>query len=75
MATDPVDLPDERASAVARVRRALEERGGLRPPVMRPFVSPLDDEERAALAEALRGGAYERAVAEIGRDDPDLADG
>jgi hypothetical protein len=42
---------------------------------MRPFVSPLDDEERAALAEALRGGAYERAVAEIGRDDPDLADG
>jgi hypothetical protein len=47
MATDPVDLPDERASAVARVRRALEERGGLRPPVMRPFVSPLDDEERA----------------------------
>lgn len=75
MATDPVDLPNERALAVARVRRELEAKGDLRPPVIRPFVSPLDDEERAAIAEALRTGAYERAVAEIGRSDPDLADG
>lgn len=75
MATDPVDLPNERALAVARVRRELEAKGELRPPVIGPFVSPLDDEERAAIAEALRTGAYERAVAEIGRSDPDLADG
>jgi hypothetical protein len=43
--------------------------------VIRPFVSTLDDEERAAVLEALRSGAYERAVAEIGQEDPDLADG
>jgi hypothetical protein len=75
MATDPVDLPTERAAAVARVRRALEERGELRPPVIWPFVSPLDDEERAAIAAALGSGAYGRAAAEIGRHDPDLGDG
>jgi hypothetical protein len=75
VATDPVDLRNERALAVERVRGELEARGELRPPVIGPFVSPLDDEERAAVAEALRTGAYERAVAEIGTNDPDLADG
>jgi hypothetical protein len=66
MATDPIDLSDDLAAAVSRARRALEGRGELRPPVLRPFVSPLDDEERAAVLEALNSGAYERAVAEIG---------
>jgi hypothetical protein len=75
MATDPIDLSDDLAVAVSRARRALEERGELRPPVIRPFVSPLDDEERAAVLEALKSGAYERAVTEIGEQDPDLADG
>jgi hypothetical protein len=72
MATDPVDLSDDLAAALSRARRSLEERGELRPPVIRPFVSPLDDEERAAVLEALRTGAFERAAAELGAQDPDL---
>lgn len=78
MATDPIDLHRDRlalAEVVARTRSALEARGELQPPVVRPFVSPLNDEERAAVLEVLNSGAYERAVAEIAAWDPDLADG
>lgn len=75
VATDPIELErDDLADVVSRTRRALEARGELRPPVVRPFVSPLDDEERAAVFEALSPGAYERAVAEIAAHDPDLGD-
>jgi len=73
--THTVDLPNERALVAARVRRELEAKGELQPPLVRRFLSPLDAEERAAVAEALRTGAYERAVVEVGRTDPDLAGG
>jgi hypothetical protein len=74
VATDPVDLNRVRLDeVVARTRRALEARDALRPPVVAVFRSPLDEEERAAVLEALRGGAYERAVAEIAAHDPELA--
>ena len=73
MATDPISLGDDFEAAVARARRSAELAGELRPPVIGPYVSPLDDEERDLVLEVLRDGTYEGAVAAIAAEDPDLA--
>ena len=59
---------------VARARQRAADLGELRKERERkPFVSPLDPEVRAILAEWLRDGGYEAAIAEIAAQDPDLA--
>ena len=59
---------------VARARQHAAELGELRKERERkPFVSPLDPEVQAILAEWLRDGGYEAAIAEIAAQDPDLA--
>jgi hypothetical protein len=66
-------ISPELAAAVARARVAAEEAGELR---STPAGSPnagLSPEARAALADWRSSGDYDRAVAEIVADDPDLA--
>lgn len=59
---------------VARARRRAAELGELRTErPARPFNSPLPPEARAILAEWLSDGGYDAAIAEIGAQDPDLA--
>lgn len=61
------------AEVVARARRIASERGELRPPRVGAFESPLPREAREIVAEWLRDGGYEAAIAEVSREDPDLA--
>jgi hypothetical protein len=66
-------ISPELAAVVARARAAAEEAGELR---STPFSFPdagLSPEARAAIADWLSSGDYDRAVAEIVADDPDLA--
>lgn len=73
VATDPISLGDDFEAVVARARRAAELAGELRPPVIGPYESPLDAEERQFLLGLVRDGTYGRAVAVIAAEDPELA--
>lgn len=59
---------------IARCRARAEELGELRPPKVGTFTSAFNDEARQILAEWRHGGGYERALAEIVADDPELTD-
>jgi len=72
---NPSGLADDFGTAVATARRRLAAKGELSPPNPRPYVSPLDDEEREAVLELLRSGAYADVAAAVSTDDPDLAQG
>jgi hypothetical protein len=64
----------ELVAAVDRARREAQRAGELRsspPGRLDDFVDP---EARAALARWVASGGYERALAEVVADDPDLAD-
>lgn len=65
-------ISPELAAVVARARAAAEETGELRP-ASGVRALPLSDEVRAVLADWRASGDYDRAVAEIVADDPDLA--
>jgi hypothetical protein len=48
--------------------------GELRPRKVGTFTSPFTDEAREILAEWRRDGGYERALAEVVAQEPELAD-
>jgi hypothetical protein len=73
VATDPISRGDDFEAVVARARRAAELAGELRPPVIGPYDSPLNADERQFLLGLVRDGTYARAVAVIAAEDPDLA--
>ncbi len=73
MTAQPTLSPDL-AEVVARCRALAEEMGELRPRKVGTFKSAFTDEAREILAEWKRGGGYERALAEVVVDDPELAD-
>lgn len=73
VATDPISTEDDFEAVVARARRAAELAGELRPPVIGPYDSPLNADERPFLLGLIRDGTYARAVAVIAAEDPDLA--
>lgn len=75
MAIDRSELADDFGAAVTAARQALASKGELSPPNPRPYVSPLDDEERGAILELLRSGAYAQAAAAVSAGDPDLSQG
>lgn len=62
------------AEVVARCRARAEEMGELRPRKVGTFASPFTDEAREILAEWRRDGGYERALAEVVAQEPELAD-
>ncbi|MGH9014881.1 MAG: hypothetical protein ACRDZ1_13230 [Acidimicrobiia bacterium] len=66
-------ISPELATVVARARAAAEEAGELRSTPAGSPASPLSPEARGALADWRASGDYDRAVAEIIADDPDLA--
>lgn len=63
----------EFADVVARARRTAAEHGELRPPRVGAFESPLPPEVHEVVAEWLRDGGYDAAIAEVSREDPELA--
>ena len=65
-------ISPELAAAAARARAAAQQAGELRAAPGSQPVS-LSDEVRAALVEWRASGDYDRAVAEVVADDPDLA--
>lgn len=73
VATEPIRFVDDFEAVVARARRAAELAGELRPAVIGPYVSPLNEEEREVVLGLLRDGTYASAVAAIAAEDPDLA--
>ena len=72
MATQ-VNLDPELQSIVERARKQAGERGELLDGPAAPFSTDLSPAARAALADWVTSGDYDRAVAEITADDPDLA--
>lgn len=72
MATD-LSSDSEFADVVARARRTAAEHRELRPPRVGVFESPLPPEAREIVAEWLRDGGYDAAIAEVSREDPELA--
>jgi hypothetical protein len=66
-------LSPELAAVVERARRVAVETGELRTEPAGSPSSPLSPEARAALVEWRTSGDYDRAVAELVADDPDLA--
>jgi hypothetical protein len=72
MATQ-VNLDPELQSTVERARKQASERGELLDGPAAPFSADLSPAARAALADWVTSGDYDRAVAEITAGDPDLA--
>jgi len=66
-------LSPELSEAVERARAAAEESGELLVAPYSPPATPLPPEARAALADWVASGDYDRVVAELTADDPDLA--
>jgi hypothetical protein len=67
-------LDPELAEIVERARKRAIEAGELPlRPTGTPFKSPLSDEAKMVLREWLDGGGYERSLAEIVAEDPELA--
>lgn len=73
MTAQPTSSP-HLAEVVARCRARAEELGELRPRKVGTFKSAFTDDAREILEEWRRGGGYERALAEVVADDPELAD-
>ena len=63
----------ELAAVVARARRRAQEAGELHPAGNPPFESVLDPAAREIVVSWIRDGGYDRAVAEVVADEPDLA--
>lgn len=72
MATQ-VKLDPELQAVVERAREMARERGELRDAPWTPPSDPLPAEAREALRDWVDSGDYDRAVAELLADDPDLA--
>jgi hypothetical protein len=66
-------LDPELAAVVERARRRAEETGELRRGPFPPFESTLPPEPTKVLADWLRDGGYDEAIARIAGEDPDLA--
>lgn len=73
MAMQPVEL-DDLDSVVTRARRQLVASGRHKAPASGRSVSPLGEEERAAVLALLRNGTYKEASRRVGEADPELAD-
>lgn len=63
----------ELSAVVERARRRAQEAGELQLVGAPPFESPLDPAAREIVVSWIRDGGYDRAVAEVVADDPDLA--
>jgi hypothetical protein len=71
MATE-LPLDPEFAAVVERARRRAAEMGEI-PARAGRFEPTIPPEARQIIAEWLRGGGYEAAIAQIAAEDPDLA--
>ncbi|HEV8626347.1 MAG TPA: hypothetical protein VG034_17995 [Acidimicrobiia bacterium] len=71
MATE-LPLDPEFAAVVERARRLAVEMGEI-PARAGRFVPTIPPEARQVIAEWLRGGGYEAAIAQVAAEDPDLA--
>ncbi|MGH9055509.1 MAG: hypothetical protein ACRDYY_06535 [Acidimicrobiales bacterium] len=72
MATE-LHLDPELAAVVEHARRRARETGELPRGPVSPFQSSIPPEARTVIAAWLRDGGYEKAVARIAAEDPDLA--
>ena len=72
MTTRPADLSPELREAVERARAQAEADGELHP-AKGPYESPLPPVVRDKLDEILHDGTYDRAVAAVIAEDPELA--
>lgn len=73
VATRPLRLDPPLQDAVDRAREALAGRG--RPlPKTAPYRSPLDEQERAAVARLIGDGTYRRLADAVAAADPEIAD-
>jgi hypothetical protein len=61
-------------ASIERARAALVEDGELPAQHREAYRSPLGPEEREFVLRVLRDGTYDAAVAQIGLEDPELAD-
>ncbi len=66
-------LSPKLSKAVEQARAGAREAGELLEPPAAPPQSPLSPEVRAVLAEWKASGDFDRALAEVIADDPDLA--
>lgn len=73
MVMQPVES-DDLDTVVMRARRQLTASGRHKAPASGPYVSPLGEEERAAVLALLRNGTYQDASRRVGEADPELAD-
>jgi hypothetical protein len=73
VSTRPLHLSPELAEVVERARQELEAAGEMhgRPSGYR---SPLDEQERAAVARIIADGTYRRLADAVAATDPDIAD-
>lgn len=67
-------MSPELSEVVERARRAAREAGELLDPPTEPPQSHLSPEVRAALADWKASGDFDRALAQVIADDPDLTD-
>ena len=67
-------MSPELSDVVERARRAAREAGELLEPPPEPPRSHLSPEVRAVLADWKASGDFDRALAEVVADDPELAD-
>lgn len=67
-------MSPELSEAVERARKGAREAGELLDPPTEPFRSPLSPEVQAVLREWRDSGEFDRALAEVIADDPELAD-
>jgi len=66
-------LDPEFASVLERSRRRAHELGEFPRTAAKPAATAVSSEAREIITAWARGGGYEAAVAEIGAEDPDLA--
>lgn len=67
-------MSPELRDVVERARRAARDAGELLDPPSAPYRSPLSPEVQVVLREWRDSGEFDRALAEVIADDPDLAD-
>jgi hypothetical protein len=73
VATRPLRLDPPLQDAVDRAREATAARDRLRPTAGR-YRSPLDEQERAAVARLIGDGTYRRLADAVAAKDPEIAD-
>lgn len=66
-------MSPELSEAVERARKGARETGELLDPPTAPFRSPLSPEVQEVLRKWRDSGEFDRALAEVIADDPDLA--